>query len=374
MPDAAKPYILLVDDTEANLRVLGPLLRNQGWSVAAVTSGAQALELIARRPPDLVLLDVMMPDMDGFEVCRRLHADPATRDLPVLFITALTDEAGIIRGFQEGALDYIVKPFRPDELVARVRTQLTLRLTLRKAETQAADLARLNAEKDRFYSILAHDLRSPLAGLLGLCEAMAGAPKEFSPDEVAEAAGEMAKSARNLYQLLENLLEWALLQTGRMECRPESIEISSILHEMAALFSPSAQHKDITMHLEVRSAPAWADRRMVQAVFRNLLSNALKFTPARGSVQLRCRTESKRVVGEIEDSGVGLSDAQLRSLFFRESKPVSHPGTAGERGTGLGLVLCAEMLERLGGTITARRAPVKGSIFTITLPIAPGPR
>src|ERR1700690_4051786 len=106
MSDSDKPYILLVDDTEANLRVLGPMLRAEGWAVAAATRGEQALQIIAQRRPDLVLLDVMMPEMDGFEVCRRLRADPATRDLPVLFITALTDEESIVGGFREGGQDY----------------------------------------------------------------------------------------------------------------------------------------------------------------------------------------------------------------------------------------------------------------------------
>jgi signal transduction histidine kinase len=368
---SGKPYILLVDDTEANLRVLGSLLRAEGWSVAAATRGLQALELISRRLPDLVLLDVMMPEMDGFEVCRRLRAEPATRDLPVLFITALTDEESIVQGFAVGGQDYIAKPFRQAELIARVRTHLALRDATRRAERQAADLTQLNADKDRFFSIIAHDLRSPLAGMLGLSEAMAANLAEFTPAEAADSMTEMAKSARNLYQLLENLLEWSQLQTGRMECRPEPVAVHELLTELAELFYPSAQQKGVKVQLKTQPCEAWGDRRMLNAVFRNLLSNALKFTPTGGTVSLSCFMKGGQAMVEVRDSGTGISAVQMESLFSRGAKPISQSGTAGERGTGLGLVLCRELLERVGGAITARSELKQGSVFTVTLPVAP---
>jgi two-component system, sensor histidine kinase and response regulator len=367
MSDSAKPYILLVDDTEANLRVLGPLLRAEGWAVAAATRGDQALQLIAQRRPDLVLLDVMMPEMDGFEVCRRLRAQPETRDLPILFITALTDEQSIVRGFTAGAQDYIAKPFRHAELIARIRTHLALRRATRRVEKQAADLTRLNADKDRFFSIIAHDLRSPLAGMMGLSEALTANLPEFTREEIAEATGEMAKAARQLYQLLENLLEWAQLQTGRMECRPEPVELKALLQELAELFRPSAQQKGVVLRMETEPALAWGDRRMLHAVFRNLLSNALKFTPSGGIVTLRSRLENSGVIGEVTDTGMGLKAEELAKLLSHETRVTSHLGTAGERGTGLGLILCHEMLERVGGTMRAAGAPKQGTVFTVTL-------
>lgn len=368
-PASGKPSILVVDDTEANLRVLGALLRAEGWSVTAATRGSQALELIARRLPDLVLLDVMMPEMDGFEVCRRLRAAPATRDLPVLFITALIDEENIVQGFAVGGQDYIAKPFRQAELIARVRTHLALRETARRAERQAADLAQLNADKDRFFSIIAHDLRSPLAGMLGLSAAMAANLPEFTPAEAEEAMMEMAKATRNLYQLLENLLEWSQLQTGRMECLPEPVEVNQLLAELAELFNPSAQQKGIKVQVKSQPCTAWADRRMLHAVFRNLLSNALKFTSSGGTVTLACSVKDGRVQVEVRDTGTGLSAPLLESLFVRGAKPTSQEGTAGERGTGLGLVLCRELLERVGGAISARSEPGKGTVFAVVLPV-----
>ena len=368
MSDTGKNYILIVDDTETNLRVLGSLLRAEGWSVAAATDGAQALALIARRRPDLLLLDVMMPGLDGFEVCRRLRADPATRDLPILFITALTEEESIVRAFSEGGQDYIMKPFRHAELVARVRTHLALLASRRRAEIQAGELARLNADKDRFFSIIAHDLRSPLGGLHGLSEAIAENPREFSPEEIAEMATEMAKSARNVYQLLENLLEWARLQTGRMECHPEEFDISVLLHELVELFRPTARQKGIEVTLHAAPVRVWSDRSMVFTVFRNLLSNAIKFTARGGSVGLRAHGVDGRVVTEVSDNGLGLTPAQVEKLFAPGTKPTSRLGTANEPGTGLGLVLCAELVQRNGGTLTVTSEAGRGSVFVVTLP------
>jgi len=368
MPDSDKPYILLVDDTEANLRLLGPLLRAEGWAVAAATRGDQAMQLIARRVPDLLLLDIMMPEMDGFEVCRRLRAAPATRDLPILFITALNDEENIVRGFSEGAQDYIAKPFRQTELIARIRTHLALSQATRRAEKQAADLTRLNADKDRFFSIIAHDLRSPLAGLLGLSETLSANLEEFNPAEIGDATNEMAQAARNLYQLLENLLEWSQLQTGRMECRPERIDLVTMLAESVELFKPLAVQKQITIRLDAKPAVAWADRRMMHTVFRNLLSNALKFTPTGGNVTLRSYADAQQAVVEFHDNGIGIAPEFLKNLFLPESKASSRTGTEGERGTGLGLVLCRDLLERAGGRITACSETLQGSTFTVSLP------
>ncbi len=374
MSDSDKPYILLVDDTEANLRVLGPLLRAEGWAVAAATRGAQALSIIAQRRPDLVLLDVMMPEMDGFEVCRRLRADPALHDLPVLFITALTEEESIVRGFREGGHDYIAKPFRQAELVARVRTHLALQQTTRRAEKQAADLAQLNADKDRFFSIIAHDLRSPLAGLLGLSETLAANIAAFTPAEVGEATEEMAKCSRNLYQLLENLLEWSQLQTGLLECRPTRVELSAVLTELADLFGPAAQQKDLSLKLDLQPVTAWLDHRMLHTIVRNLISNAIKFTPLGGVITLRCRMQNGWAMAEFCDTGLGIPADQLINLFGRAAKPVSSMGTAGERGTGLGLVLCRDLLESAQGSISVASIPGRGSTFTVLLPLPPVPQ
>jgi signal transduction histidine kinase len=372
MSDSGKPYILLVDDTEANLRVLGQLLRAEGWAVAAATRGQQALDIIAQRRPDLVLLDVMMPEMDGFEVCRRLRANPGLRDLPVLFITALTEEESIVRGFREGGHDYIAKPFRQAELVARVRTHLALQQTTRRAEKQAADLAQLNADKDRFFSIIAHDLRSPLAGLLGLSEALAANIAEFTPAEIGEATEEMAKASRNLYQLLENLLEWAQLQTGRMECRPTRVELSAALTELADLFGPAVQQKNLRLELKLQPVTAWVDHRMLHTILRNLMSNAIKFAPLGGVITLRCGLQNGWAMAEFSDTGFGIAPSQLANLFARAGQPVSRIGTAGERGTGLGLVLCRDLLESAHGSISAASIPGQGSTFTVLLPLPPG--
>ena len=369
-PVSGKPYILLVDDTEANLRVLGALLRAEGWSVAAATRGNQALELISRRLPDLVLLDVMMPEMDGFEVCRRLRAAPATQDLPVLFITALTDEESIVQGFAVGGQDYIAKPFRQAERRARVRTHRAGRETTRRAERQAADLAQLNADKDRFYSIIAHDLRSPLAGMLSLSEAMATSLPEFTPAEAAESMTEMAKAARNLYQLLENLLEWSQLQTGRMECRPESVDVDRLLAELAELFHPSALQKGVKVQLQAQACVAWGDRRMLHAIFRNLLSNALKFTQRGGHVWIKAVCDAGGITLSVRDDGIGIPAESLPRLG-RAFEQVATDPMLSKNGTGLGLALVNALAQKHGGKMQIDSIESEGTTVTVTLARTP---
>ena len=192
--------ILLVDDVAANLKLLGEILSTEGYKIRQVTSGLQALKVASIEKPDLILLDIMMPGMDGFEVCRQLKLNEGLKDIPVIFISALNDTENIVKALAAGGVDYINKPFQEQEVLARVRTHLKLRC-------QNRELFELNATKDRFFSIIAHDLRGPLGGFMGLTEIMADENQYFTAGERAEMMSDLRQSARNTFTLLENLLE-----------------------------------------------------------------------------------------------------------------------------------------------------------------------
>ena len=164
----AKSLILVVDDISKNLQVVGTLLRKEGYRIVPATSGAQALERVRAETPDLILLDLMMPDMDGLEVCRRLKADPSTLSIPVIFLTASNEMEHLVQGFEVGAVDYVTKPFNPPELLARVRTHLELKHARDTIVRYGQELSLLNEEKNEFMGIAAHDLRSPLGTIQGL--------------------------------------------------------------------------------------------------------------------------------------------------------------------------------------------------------------
>jgi two-component system sensor histidine kinase/response regulator len=191
------PDILIVDDTPANLLLLGQILKDNGYKVRPVPSGSMALQVAEKEKPDLILLDIMMPEMDGFEVCSRLKKNEDLKDVPIIFISALNNTNDIVKAFKSGGADYINKPFQAEEVIARVTTHL-------KIYQQRKELQEINATKDKFFSIIAHDLRGPLSGFMSLTEMMADESFNLTSDEKKELTVDLSHSARNIYNLLEN--------------------------------------------------------------------------------------------------------------------------------------------------------------------------
>ncbi|MBD3305073.1 response regulator [candidate division KSB3 bacterium] len=354
--------ILLVDDNPKNLQVLGNLLEGT-YKTAVARTGAKALEFVKKRPPDLILLDIMMPGMDGFEVCAQLQAAPETREIPVIFLTAKTETEDIVKGFDLGAVDYVTKPFRKEELLARVQTHLALR------HSKEA-LHQLNITKDKFFSIIAHDLRSPFTGLIGLTKFIVENIEDYSKEEIKELVGDLQLSAETVYALLENLLVWSRLQRGIIKNQPEPILLKHIAQQNIRLFTPTAAQKGITLSNRIQDdTPAYADHNSVNTVIRNLLSNALKFTHTGGTVTLSATPKDEQVEVAVADTGIGMN-AEGRAKLFQLDQPYQRPGTAEEKGTGLGLILCKEFIERNGGTIWVESEVGQGTTFRFTLPTA----
>ena len=259
--------------------------------------GEKALELARQFPPDLILLDVMMPGIDGFETCRRFKEDEETRHVPVIFMTALAETADKIKGFQAGAVDYITKPLQHEEVMARVNAHLSLqhlqnqlRQKNKVVEEQNAQLLELNtqlqelnASKDTFFSIIAHDLRSPFAGLLGLTQLILDDIDQYEKDQIERYIAQLREAAEKLYELLENLLTWSRLQRGLIQQQPEPVKIRNLLDRNVRLFGTNAEQKQVELRYAHHDTPAvYADVNMLITVIRNLMSNSLKFTPAGG--------------------------------------------------------------------------------------------
>ncbi|MEI6435260.1 MAG: hybrid sensor histidine kinase/response regulator [Bacteroidota bacterium] len=353
--------ILIVDDIAANLNVLGNILKNDGYNVRPVPSGMLALQVAEKEKPDLVLLDIMMPDMDGYEVCRRFKENPNLNDVPIIFISALNDTNDIVTALTSGGADYITKPFRAEEVKARVATHL-------KIYQQSKELQELNATKDKFFSIIAHDLRGPLGGLMGLTELMAEDSQDFSPLEKNDLMLELSHSARNIFNLLENLLEWSRMQRGQTAFKPSLLSLSEVVNECTKIVAESARNKTIEIVLNIPpQQEVFADTNMLQTVIRNLISNAIKFTPKDGKVIISSvAAENNAVVIAVKDIGIGMSNKILTNLF-RLDINCGRSGTEGEPSTGLGLLLCKEFVEKHGGKIWVESEEGKGSIFYFTL-------
>ena len=227
----------------------------------------------------------------------------------------------------------------------------------------------LNQEKNKFFSIIAHDLKSPFTSLLGFTGILDNLSDNLPPEKVKEYASSIHKSATHVFKLLENLLEWARLQMDRVEQAPELIDLTEIAGRTLEVLGPVAADKGLEILEETNGAQAFADPHMVDATIRNLVNNAIKFTPGGGKITIAAKSNDKSVMVTITDTGVGMKPEVIDKLFL-VSESVTTPGTGGEKGTGLGLILCKEMVERNGGEIWVESEVGKGSTFCFTLPVS----
>ena len=356
------PNILIVDDIPANLKVLGDILKEEGYKVRPVPNGALALQVAEKERPDLILLDIMMPDMDGYEVCRRLKENKLLHDIPVIFISALSETNDVVKALKYGGVDYITKPFRAEEISARVKTHIKLR-------RQSIELQELNVTKDRFFSIIAHDLRGPMGGFMGLTDLLTEELNNMSIAEIQEFLGSMRDSATNLFKLLENLLQWARVQQGGIILSRERILFRQIITESLEMIQESAKKKGITIVCDISDQlEVFADSNLIQTVIRNIVSNAVKFSTRGGTVNITAKTtEDESVEISVKDMGIGMNQNMVESLFRLDVKN-GRPGTEGEQSTGLGLLLCKEFIEKHGGNISVESEVGKGSVFTFNIP------
>ncbi|MBK9291775.1 MAG: hybrid sensor histidine kinase/response regulator [Bacteroidetes bacterium] len=382
--------ILAVDDNPRNLQLISALLSQCGHKVVVVNSGENALKYLALKQPDLILLDVMMPGMSGYDVIEKIHNNPEWREIPVIFLTAKNEIADLVQGFRLGAVDYITKPFRSEELQMRIRTHLELmanRKLLKKQNEElnrlyaeleqknqtisqdAVRLTRINAEKDRFFSIIAHDLRAPIAGFLAVTEVLHQNIQHMNPDEAGLFIKTMADSARELNTLLENLLQWSQMQLGSLQPNPESFDIHLAVADALKVLSAAAAQKQLQVENELpQGLMVFADRQMIVTIMRNLLSNAIKFTPRGGRIRIHMvGTIEKKVDVAVSDTGIGMS-AQMVEQLFRLDAKVSRKGTEGESSSGLGLILCHDLALRNNAGLSVESETGKGTTFTLSLP------
>lgn len=359
-----KPLIFIAEDEPTNLQILYNILKKGNYRMAAAGNGKQALSMIPEACPDLILLDVMMPGMDGFEVCEKLKKIPGTKEIPVIFLTARIETTDVLKGFAVGAVDYVTKPFKGAELLSRIKTHVELKFARER-------LKELNATKDKLFSIIAHDLRNPLQVLLFSAELLCKHFDDFDGEKKKDFINKIYSGTNQISELLENLLEWSKSQRGVIESHLEKIDLSILAEENINLFKENAEKKNIRLRSVIGSGfYAFADRNMIDIILRNLVSNAIKFTNAGGKVTINASVRSKIVHVSVSDTGIGIDEEDIAYLF-RIDKQKSTPGTAKEKGSGLGLILCKEFIEKNNGTIGVTSTPGEGSTFTFTLPANP---
>jgi signal transduction histidine kinase len=371
IPDKNSSFkILVVDDDPDLLRITARLLTEKQYIVSTAINGLECNEAIRRDKPELLLLDVMLPGQSGVEICKSIKNDPALSSIFVLLLSGMkTESENISEGLESGADGYIIKPLKNRELLARVEAAIRIIQSEKEISLKNDELRKINIEKDKFFSIIAHDLRNPLSNFLGLTEIMAEQMSVLTLKEMQNISVKMRNSAANLSRLLENLLDWSRMQQGLIPFNPSFIQLLSLVDESISMAMEPARDKGIEITFDIPDdLEVFADTNMLKTVIRNLVSNAVKFTSKGGRIHRTAKSlDNSGVEISIQDSGIGMNREMMDHLFLFDFH-TNRKGTEGEPSTGLGLMLCKDFLEKHGGRIWIESEEEIGSTFFITFP------
>ena len=360
--------ILVVDDIATNVMLLKAVLGRTKYTIVTATGGIAALEQVEKEKPDLILLDIMMPDLDGYEVLTRLKADPAHQDIPVIFLTALHNPEDIVKGFKLGASDYVSKPFNHDELITRVAHHISIVAANRVIMRQHEELKNTIKGRDKMYSVIAHDLRSPIGTLKMMFNVLS---MSVTADQVGKENFEMIEMGNDItestFLLLDNLLKWTKSQTGRMNTVYQDADLSEVVLFSARMCDLIAKVKNIEIEYETPGPiQVRCDVDMIKTIMRNLLSNAIKYSLENGKIVVSVEETPTHGVVHVRDYGQGIKAEDLPKVLNPDIHHTTY-GTRNEEGSGLGLMLCQDLTRRHGGELTVESVEGEGSTFTFTI-------
>lgn len=372
VPTCLSPAVIMViDDVPANLRLLGEILRSCGYQVQPFTDGAQALAAAAGSPPDLVLLDISMPGLDGYSVCERLKADERLARVPVLFISALGETTDKVRAFQAGGVDYLTKPFEVEEVLARVDTHLRLRRALDDMERQNLELRELEATRDSLVHMIVHDLRNPLASAAGFLRLLEEDEGERLSGQGRGYVHQVVRCTDFLMEMINGVLDVSRMEAGRMQLGLEACDLVVLAGEVVSRLESLKGSRRLAIEAPAGPVVVRGDRQLVSRVIQNLVGNALKSTPQEGgAVVLGIDPGASAVRVTVRDNGQGIPSEHLGKVFEKFWQ-----GEARKQGlgsTGLGLTFAKMVVEAHGGAIGVTSEVGRGSAFWFELP-AEGP-
>ncbi len=361
MPNSDK-YILIVDDNIKNLQLTASFLKEEGYLISLAQDAEAALTLLGELIPDLILLDIMMPGMDGLELCRLIKKNDKLRDIPVIFLTAKTQTEDLAEGFKAGGVDYINKPFKREELLIRVKNHIELSTSRKK-------IIEMNLMRDKLYSIIAHDIRSPFSSISLTLSALASGYLEPGSEDYKEILSQLEKSANETGILLDNLLEFTRLQSKSNAMSPKYLSIYPVIAESVQLLKGNADKKSITITSDVsEDIIAYFDEISISAVLRNLIFNSIKFTPENGIIDIGVTLNDDFAVVRVTDNGVGISEELINKIFIK-SEHYTSPGTNKEQGSGLGSFIIKDFVNKNKGKLKINSTPGKGTEILVYLPL-----
>ena len=362
------PSVLMVDDTPANLELLTVMLKVRGYKVRAAVSGKLALQAVRNNPPDLILLDINMPEMSGYEVCAELKADEKLKDIPVIFLSALSETMDKVKAFGAGGVDYITKRFQFEEVEARVETQLELRRQKLQLQENYDKLRELEKLRDSLVHMIIHDLRSPLAGIYGYLELIKEDAKKTPSSGSGRHIDEALKSAKQMTQIISDVLDVSKMEGKQMKLQPAECDLGGAVEAGISTLRPLFGSREVRFVPPKSPAAVLADSEIISRVIQNLLANAIKFSPKEGGlIRLSVESSGNRVCVSVQDNGPGIAP-EYRQRIFDKFAQVELPDGRQKDSTGLGLTFCKLAVEAHGGKIGVDSEEGKGSTFWFELP------
>lgn len=424
-PSNSSGSILIVDDVPSNLQLLSNLLSEQGYKVYKVLDGTLALRSVNLKPPDLILLDIMMPGMDGYEVCSRLKADPKTQEIPIIFLSARDDELGKVKAFNVGGVDYITKPFQVNEVLARVKHQIQIRQLQRQlqqqnlqlqqevsdritAQTQLEDLNQqlemqveqrtvelkkrneqlldlqerleealaqeqsLNTLKSQLIATVSHEFNTPLATIQLICELQKNLIPQQYQLESDRYQQIITENINRIMQVVDDTKLLAQGESGQIQCTFTVLNLLYFCQDFVQNWQlPKSNHTVSFVNQTWEPLQVLADPMLLNQLLKNLAMNALRYSPQGGKIQIVVGQTSEGAIVQVQDEGIGIPEAeqtQIFDRFYRASNADSVPGTP---GAGLGLAVVKHIADLHQGRITIESAVGQGTRITLHLPIAP---
>ncbi len=373
--DNSKPLILIVDDINENLQVLGTYLHKYNYDIAMASSGKDALEILSDTKPDLILLDIMMPEIDGFETCEKIKSDENFKDIPIIFLTAKTDEDSILQAFQIGASDYLTKPVNVAELIARVDTHIKLVQSNKKLKIYNERLRNLLKDRAEFMDIAAHDMKNPLNSIIAYSDLLINTLnlKKFNKEEAIDKLSVIKNSASFMLDSITELLNHDILEAGFREIRLSKHSPVKILENLLINNLLWAESKNIQIkYIKYPDFNVCIDEDAARDIYQNIVSNALKYSNPNSQIWIslsRIQENNLHYLRfSVKDEGQGISDSDKNKLFRKMQKLSARP-TGGEGSTGMGLYIVKKLTELHGGKVKVDSVFGRGTEFIIDFPI-----
>ncbi|MFH1463188.1 MAG: response regulator [Pseudomonadota bacterium] len=361
------PTILVVDDTAENLRLLSELLHGAGYRVRAVRSGAQALRAVEASRPDLVLLDILMPDMDGYQTCQALKQLVGLDDLPVIFLSTLDAPLDKVRAFEIGAVDYIPKPFQFEEVRARIDTHLGIARLQRDLQRRNMELLRLEAQRDDLVHMLVHDMRSPLTSVQLFLEAVGVEVAHAMDPETAKDLALATAGCRSLTRMIDDILDVSRLEQGATPLEWQPCAVRALLDQALEPIAALLRGHHVLVEAPDDLPVLWCDAGLIRRVVANLATNAARFSCAGGAITVRAVAGPAALRVEVSDQGQGVPEG-YHEIIFEKFGQVPARERGARRSPGLGLAFCRLAVEAHAGAIGVESSLGLGSTFWFSLP------